>query len=197
MRNFNTAPLLAGIILLLFSTGCSNVRSRLKPQPVRPPAPAGAASEKKPDTFWNSELKGSPSIVIDLSEQAAYFYRGKKVAGKSIISSGRKGHETPAGSYQVIQKSKDHVSNLYGDYVSEDGDMIKKNVDVRKDAKPEGAIFKGAKMPYFLRFQGGYGMHAGHLPGYRASHGCIRMPRKMAERFYSAASIGTPVKVRP
>jgi lipoprotein-anchoring transpeptidase ErfK/SrfK len=52
-------------------------------------------------------------------------------------------------------------------------------------------------MPFYLRFTGGYGMHMGHLPGYRASHGCVRMPGEMAERFFNAADIGTPVTVDP
>ena len=50
-------------------------------------------------------------------------------------------------------------------------------------------------MPYFLRFTGGYGMHAGFVPRYRASHGCIRMPEKMAKRFFDAAKVGTRVEV--
>ena len=51
-------------------------------------------------------------------------------------------------------------------------------------------------MPYFLRFTRGYGMHAGYVPQYRASHGCIRMPAEMARRFFHAADLGTPVIVK-
>jgi lipoprotein-anchoring transpeptidase ErfK/SrfK len=51
-------------------------------------------------------------------------------------------------------------------------------------------------MPFFLRFTRGYGMHAGYVPRYRASHGCIRMPGEMAEHFFDAAEEGTPVIVK-
>ena len=67
---------------------------------------------------------------------------------------------------------------------------------VGKDPRPAGARFIGAPLPYFLRIYGGVGMHAGYLPGYAASHGCIRMPAGQARRFYGAAPIGTPVIIR-
>ena len=70
------------------------------------------------------------------------------------------------------------------------------NVGVNKDPKPPGTRFKGAPMPYFMRLTGsGVGLHAGYLPGYPASHGCIRMPEFMAENFFSSVSIGTPVTI--
>ena len=72
---------------------------------------------------------------------------------------------------------------------------MQRDVDVRKDPCPKGARFVGAAMPYFMRFTGGYGMHAGYVPRYRASHGCIRMPEKMARRFFEAAKVGTRVEV--
>ncbi len=112
--------------------------------------------------------------------------------GESTVSSGKKGFETPPGKYKVIQKDKDHVSNLYGEYVdvNDPTKVIQKNVDASKDPVPDGAVFSGAKMPYFMRFTGGYGMHAGYVPKYRASHGCIRMPLTMVEHFYGAADLG-------
>jgi lipoprotein-anchoring transpeptidase ErfK/SrfK len=70
-----------------------------------------------------------------------------------------------------------------------------RNVDAGKDPRPDGAHFVGAPMPYFLRFTGGFGMHAGFVPRYRASHGCIRMPAPMAKHFFDAAEIGTRVEV--
>ena len=51
-------------------------------------------------------------------------------------------------------------------------------------------------MPYFLRVHGGVGMHAGYLPGYPASHGCIRLPKEMALKFFEDAPVGTPVEIR-
>ncbi len=183
---------LAMAALLLAGAGCANVKPR---QPVT------AATTVKPaakHSYWNGDrVKGAPSIRIVISEQRAYFYKGGQLVGESTISSGKKGFETPPGHYKVIQKDKDHVSNMYGDYVDDDGYVVRKNVDVTKDPLPEGTSFEGAKMPFFLRFTGGYGMHAGHLPGYAASHGCVRMPTAMAEHFFEAAEIGTPVTVEP
>jgi len=70
------------------------------------------------------------------------------------------------------------------------------NVGVKKDPKPAGASFRGAPMPYFMRITPtGVGMHAGFLPGFPASHGCIRMPERMAEIFFANVSHGTPVRV--
>jgi lipoprotein-anchoring transpeptidase ErfK/SrfK len=157
---------------------------------------AAAAPKPKP-AFWrdDDDIKGAPKIVVNLTAQRAYFYKGKMIVGESNISTGRKGFETPPGKYHVIQKDEEHVSNLYGDYVDEDGDVVRKNVDTSKDHAPAGTTFRGAKMPYFLRFTAGYGMHAGFVPRYRASHGCIRMPSDMAEHFFDAAEEGTPVVV--
>ena len=147
--------------------------------------------------YWRDDhFRGAPKIVVHLDEQRAYFYRGKHLVGESNISTGRKGYETPPGKYRVIQKDKDHVSSEYGDYIDEEGLILEKNISARKDPKPSGAIFDGAKMPYFLRFTRGYGMHAGFVPRYRASHGCIRMPAEMAKHFYEAAREGTPVIVK-
>jgi lipoprotein-anchoring transpeptidase ErfK/SrfK len=75
------------------------------------------------------------------------------------------------------------------------GNVVKKDVELGKDPKPPGSMFKGAPMPYFMRITGGVGMHEGYLPGYPASHGCIRMPGKMAQIFFSNVELGTPVTV--
>src|SRR5918997_4089870 len=159
----------------------------------------GAVSSAAPQdtiSYWDGDgVSGAPSIKIRLSEQKAYFYKGGKLVGISQLSTGREGTGTPTGSFKVIQKDKDHVSNLYGDYVDEMDNVVVPNVDVKKDPKPPGTRFKGAPMPYFMRIVGGVGMHAGYLPGYPASHGCIRMPEFMAENFFNAVSIGTPVTV--
>ncbi len=146
--------------------------------------------------YWNGEgATGAPRIVVNLTQQRAYFFKGKNLVGESNISTGRRGFETPPGKYRVIQKDENHVSNLYGNYQSEDGSVLQSNVDTGKDPKPEGANFIGAPMPYFLRFTRGYGMHAGFVPRFRASHGCIRMPREMAKHFFDAAEMATPVIV--
>jgi lipoprotein-anchoring transpeptidase ErfK/SrfK len=140
--------------------------------------------------------RGPKKIVVEIDEQRAYFYRGKRAVLTSTISTGKKGYETPVGRYRVIQKDADHASTLYGDYVDTRGRVVKANVDSRKDARPRGTTFRGAKMPHFLRFTAAYGMHAGYVPRYRASHGCIRMPGGNARRFFDLADIGTPVVVK-
>jgi lipoprotein-anchoring transpeptidase ErfK/SrfK len=182
----------AALVLLFAVTACTTVPTK-KSGPT--PAPAKPAP---PHSYWIGDgVTGAPSIKIVLSEQRAYFYKGGKLVGESVISSGKKGFETPPGTYTVIQKDKEHVSNMYGEYVDAGGNVVKENVDVTKDPLPAGATFVGAKMPFFLRFTGGYGMHAGRLPGYAASHGCVRMPISMAQHFFEAADEGTPVTVVP
>ena len=147
-------------------------------------------------SYWDGDgVSGSPSITINLGEQKAFFYKDGRLVGVSMISSGREGYRTPHGQYKVLQKSKDHVSNLYGDYVDHGGNVVVANVGVKRDPKPPGSKFRGAPMPYFLRFHGGYGLHAGFLPGFAASHGCVRMPERMAQIFFANVSHGTPVRV--
>lgn len=149
-------------------------------------------------SFWNGDsMSGAPSIKIVLHEQRAYFYKGGRLAGVSAISSGREGLDTVTGKFHIIEKDKNHQSSLFGDYVDAQGNVIKKDIDTSKDPKPPGARYDGAKMPYFMRIVGGTGMHQGYLPGYPASHGCIRMPGAMAQAFYNAAPVGTPVTISP
>ncbi len=149
-------------------------------------------------SYWDGDhAQGSPSISISLGEQRAYFYKGTELVGISVISTGREGFDTPQGRFKILQKNRDHVSSLYGNYVDRDGNIIQKDIDTKKDPKPPGAIYDGARMPFFMRFTGGVGMHEGFLPGYAASHGCIRMPGFMADAFFNNVSMGTPVTVGP
>jgi len=149
-------------------------------------------------SYWDGDgVSGSPSIRLSLSEQRAYFYKGDELVGISLISSGREGLNTVTGNFHIIQKDKDHKSSEFGDYVDDTGAIVKKDVDRKKDPIPPGAHFDGAKMPNFMRIVGGTGLHEGFLPGYPASHGCIRMPGFMAETFFNNVSVGTPVTVLP
>jgi lipoprotein-anchoring transpeptidase ErfK/SrfK len=134
-------------------------------------------------------------IVVSLGEQRARLYHQGKLVAESPISSGREGKHTPTGRYSVIEKDVDHRSSLYGNYVS-GGKVVKENVDIRKGGRPPGSKFEGVPMPYFLRFSGALGLHAGRLPGYPASSGCIRLPKRQAKRFYDAVRVGTPVIVQ-
>ena len=140
---------------------------------------------------------GRPSIVVSLQAQEAYLYRGAYQTASSRISSGREGYRTPVGRFQVIRKDENPRSRVYGDYVDDSGQVVKANVDSRRDSKPPHSHFVGAPMPYFLEFSPGYGLHQGYLPGVPASHGCIRMPYWKARQFYSAAHVGTLVVVKP
>lgn len=152
----------------------------------------------KPSLEWTwtgDGVLGAPSISIDLGTQTATFFKGNQPVGKSPVSTGREGFGTPTGSFKVVQKNKNHVSNLYGDFVDGEGNVVKANVAVGRDKCPAGARFRGAPMPFFMRIHGAVGMHAGYLPGYPASHGCIRMPRGAAQRFFENTPVGTPVRV--
>ena len=159
-------------------------------QPVSSSAPQDSVS------YWDGDgVSGKPSVKISLGEQKAYFYKSGQLVGISQPSTGREGMGTTTGSFKIIQKDQNHVSSQYGDYVDSADNVVVANVDVGKDPKPPGTHFKGAPMPYFMRIVGGTGMHAGYLPGYPASHGCIRMPEFMAENFFRSVSVGTPVTI--
>lgn len=153
---------------------------------------------RRDSSFWYAdEMRGSPSIRIVLGEQMVYLYKGGQLAGGSPISSGSEGYDTRPGRYRVTEKDIDHKSSIYGDYEDMYGNVVMTNIDNRKDRKPPGTRFEGAKMFYFMRIYGAVGMHQGYLPGYAASHGCIRLPGHMAEKFYHACPLGTPVAVVP
>ncbi len=149
-------------------------------------------------SFWIADdVEGRPSIMISLGMQMVYLFKGGQLAGGSPISSGAEGYYTRPGRYHITEKDIDHKSSIYGDYEDRDGNVISLNIDNRKDPRPPGTRFEGAKMYYFMRVYGGVGMHQGYLPGYAASHGCIRMPGRMAERFFHEVKIGTPVEIVP
>lgn len=111
---------------------------------------------------------GAVLVVVSLPEQRAHIYRDGKRIGLTTISTGSEGRETPPGQFEILQKKVTHRSNLYDD----------------------------APMPFMQRLTwDGIALHAGHVPGYPASHGCIRLPRKLAEQLYAITDIGTRVVV--
>jgi lipoprotein-anchoring transpeptidase ErfK/SrfK len=164
--------------------------------PPVPPSAVAPTPTPMPGYFHDDGLPGAPKIVVSISEQHAYFYKGKRLIGESTVSTGKPGFSTPPGSYKVVWKHADHVSTRFGDYVDGFGNIIQSNVDSAKDPKPPGTHFDGARMPYAMFFRGGYAMHQGYVPPFAASHGCIRLPQGMAELFFEAAPYGTPVIVR-
>lgn len=146
--------------------------------------------------WWTGDtVSGSPKITIDLDRQVVRYTKGGKLVGAAPISSGREGHDTVRGQYRIIEKDADHRSSLYGSFVTSDGRIVDGDVDVRRDKAPPGTHFLGASMRSFMRITGGIGMHEGYLPGFAASHGCIRLPSRMAAIFYRATPLGTPVEI--
>lgn len=144
--------------------------------------------------FVAFSVNAETSVEIDLQDQRAYLLRNGHVVMASPISSGRYGHLTETGSFKVIEKERNHYSSVYGKIVDASGRTIVVDADV--DMKvPAGGKFVPAPMPWFMRFHEADGMHAGFLPGYPASHGCVRMPEQLAIAFYNAVDVGTPVTV--
>lgn len=199
-------------LLIWWLTGCETTPLEM---PLEQGYPLGSVSAQDHATargwlsgnrkhYWNegAAASGSDRIIINLPEQKAFYYRGGQLVGVSVVSTGREGYRTPTGNYRVLSKHAEHRSSLYGGHVDvATGNVINDDVDTRKDPLPPGAKYVGASMPYFLRLKHGptgitsIGTHAGYLPGYPASHGCIRMPHAAAQRFFQEAAIGTPVVI--
>jgi lipoprotein-anchoring transpeptidase ErfK/SrfK len=134
------------------------------------------------------------SVEIDLGDQKAYLLYDGRAVMESPISTGRYGHLTPAGSYRITDKDLNHTSSIYGKIIDRGGRTVVADADVDMIV-PAGTRFVNAPMRYFMQFAPGIGMHAGYLPGYPASHGCVRMPEAKAIAFFQALSIGSPVNV--
>jgi lipoprotein-anchoring transpeptidase ErfK/SrfK len=137
-------------------------------------------------------------VLVSISKQRAYLMTGDQIAIDSPISSGKRGHTTPTGRFTILEKDKDHHSSLYGDYTDSKGRTVRGGISSHIDSAPSGTHFVGASMKWFMRLTGeGVGMHVGILPGYPASHGCVRMPEPAAALFYSHVKVGTPAVVEP
>ncbi|HJT45644.1 MAG TPA: L,D-transpeptidase family protein [Chthoniobacterales bacterium] len=135
-------------------------------------------------------------IVVSIPKQRAYLMIGEQIVADGPISSGKRGHETPRGHFNVMEKDPNHHSSLYGDFVDGRGRIVRAGVSAHIDSAPSGTHFAGAPMKWFLRLTGeGVGMHIGILPGYPASHGCVRESPEGAKLFYDHAKVGTPVDV--
>jgi len=140
------------------------------------------------------ECDAAVSLEIDLSDQRAYLLDHGYVVLEAPISSGRSGFQTPTGRFKITEKDLDHHSSIYGKIVDERGRTIVVDADVDMPLPP-GGKFVPAPMHYFMRFSGPNGLHSGYLPGYPASHGCVRLPRAKAIAFYDRVDLGTPVTV--
>ena len=123
------------------------------------------------DKIAGGREAGKPVLaVIGLRQQKITVYDSAGPILQAPVSTGSRTYETPAGIFTVLQKNRDHVSNLYED----------------------------AEMPFMQRITwSGIALHAGPLPGYRASHGCVRLPYRFAERLFDLTSVGTRVVIAP
>ncbi len=154
--------------------------------------------------WWDpaAPVSGSARVVVNLPAQKVFVYKGDSLIGASKVSTGREGHNTPSGKYSVLSKHRDHRSNLYGDYVENGTErVVKAHIDVRKDKKPANSYYRGSLMPYFTRLRHhatgatSMGFHEGYLPGYAASHGCLRLPGYFARKLFEGVPIGSTVIV--
>jgi lipoprotein-anchoring transpeptidase ErfK/SrfK len=156
---------------------------------------------KQPPLKVNQGMLGQATadnvhIVVSIPKQRAYLMIGEQIVADEPVSSGKRGHETPRGHFSVMEKDPNHHSSLYGDFVDGRGRVVRAGVSAHIDSAPSGTHFAGAAMKWFLRLTGeGVGMHIGILPGYPASHGCIRESPEGAKLFYDRAKVGTPVDV--
>jgi lipoprotein-anchoring transpeptidase ErfK/SrfK len=136
--------------------------TNLAPALPRSAAPV-AYSERRPPPS-----DGALKIVVSLPQQKAFVYKAGALVAVSSVSTGRRGHETPTGTFPIMEKQVHHRSNRYSN----------------------------APMPYMQRLTAyGIALHAGHLPGYPASHGCIRLPWGFAKKLYGMTGYGTTVTV--
>jgi lipoprotein-anchoring transpeptidase ErfK/SrfK len=157
------------------------------------------AKQAPPVIYKNVLAQTTPdnaTVLVSLSRQRAYLYAGNQLAIDTPISSGKKAGFTPTGDFTVLQKDPNHRSNIYGNFVDSRGRVVRAGVSARIDSAPSGSHYEGAPMFYFMRLTNeGVGMHVGILPGYPASHGCIRMPAEIAPQIYARVKLGTPVHV--
>jgi lipoprotein-anchoring transpeptidase ErfK/SrfK len=165
------------------------------------PAGESMRRQEKPeiDKSLESVIDQSNSHVrISLSKQRAYLMVGDRVYIDTPISSGKRGHSTPTGSFRVTEKDADHRSSIYGDFVDSRGRVVRAGISSRADSAPSGTHYRGAPMKWFCRLTDtGVGMHTGILPGYPASHGCIRLPADIAPLIYAKVKLGTRVVIEP
>ena len=142
------------------------------------------------------------SVYISLAKQRAYLKVGDEVGIDTPISSGKRAGMTPQGSFVVVEKDADHRSSLFGDFVNKSGQVVRAGVSTKIDTAPSGTTYRGASMRWFMRFGDpgsksgrAEGMHTGFLPGYPASHGCVRLPEEIAHMIYEKVTVGTPVTI--
>lgn len=147
--------------------------------------------------WYDDRGPGKVAIRINLETQRAFYTRGGRPIGWSYVATGKPGHGTPVGSFQITEKVIDKYSNAYGWIEDEFGNVV--NGDAQPSTPvPPGCTYVAAPMPYWMRLTNwGIGMHAGLIPnpGQPASHGCIRLPKPFAPLLFEAVKVGTSVKI--
>lgn len=149
--------------------------------------------------FQDSNSTPGPLLLqIVLDERRLYLYRNRRLIGFSFISAGRPGHSTPTGVFHVLEKRPYTESSLYGSWLNPLTGLVYR-VDVQGNWPcPPSLIYRGAPMPFFQRLTNdGVSLHAGTVPPYHASHGCVRVPPAFAEILFSLTEIGTEVDIYP
>lgn len=147
---------------------------------------------------WKGDGRSITRIIVNTNEQKARFYSGNEEIGWSTVATGLPKYPTPTGRFQVSEKVENKRSNLYGKVYGKGGRVLRSSVKVGRDPIPDGGRFEGAHMPFFMRLtDDGVGLHAGPIPnpGQPASHGCIRMPSKIAPVVFRHVSNGTSVTI--
>ena len=188
---------LSALALAFSFSSCGSYATGANPPQATPYLSGYQPTTENKVGYWDGDgVEGAAKIKINIDRQKAFFYKGGQLVGETPISSGSENHKTPKGTYKVTQKDEDHTSSLYG--VIKDnatGEIVVADAKTGRNRPKAGQTFVHAPMFHFLRFNGAIGMHKGHLPGYPASHGCVRLPGHMAKIFYDNAKHGTPVIV--
>src|SRR5580704_14899765 len=134
------------------------------------------------------------TVLIDLTRQTAYLLENGRVALISPVASGKEGWVTQTGKFRVMNKDVNHASADFGLIVDSYNRIVDSNA-TPSTAVPSGCRYMPAPMPDYMQLGPYFGMHGGFLPGYPASHGCVRMPSDLAAEFFSRVQVGTPVEI--
>jgi lipoprotein-anchoring transpeptidase ErfK/SrfK len=200
MRVAGFCPTLLATLALWLSAGGPSASAQLF-GPQKPKTTVTKLLSRQPPAKINASLESviNPSnsrVRISISKQRAYLMVGDEIYIDSPISSGKRSGMTPTGTFRISQKDPDHRSSVYGEFVDSRGRVVRSGVSTKVDSAPSGTRYRGAPMKWFMRLMdSGVGMHVGILPGYPASHGCIRLPADIAALIYQKVGIGTPAVI--
>jgi lipoprotein-anchoring transpeptidase ErfK/SrfK len=195
-------PVIVAMFLLagmLGSTASAQLFGSRNPNP--PMKKPGELIRRQEGPKINKDLESvinpdNSHVLISLAKQRVYLMTGEQVYIDSPVSTGKRVGMTPTGRFSVLEKDLNHRSSVYGNFVDHGGRIVRSGVSTRVDSAPSGTHYEGAPMKYFCRLtSGGVGMHIGILPGYPASHGCVRLPAEIAPIIYAKVRIGTKVVI--